>query len=155
MRRLSLCLVLLLSGCALYPAPESKPKPKPAPVPAPKPDDGIRLDLKDKVLPIRDALNGHANDAKLLAAYFDAFADVLQRDTDYVKTTAQLRDGISRSGSLLTQRSDYTEHPEVRKTLEAVLADELGKQSRELDSSLRKKAVESFRAFAWACREAE
>lgn len=152
MRRLSLCLVLLLSGCALYPVPE---KPKPAPAPAPAPDNSIRLDLKDKVLPIRDALNGHATDAKLLAAYFDAFADVLARDTDYVKTTAQLRDGISRSGALLTQRSDYTEHPEVRKALESVLAGELGKESRGLDAPLRKKAVESFRAFAWACREAK
>lgn len=146
-------IAVLLSGCALYPPAEGK-KPKPAPAPAPEPDDGIRKDLKPKVEPIKIALKGHAADAKLLAAYFDDFAKVLDRDSDIIKTTGQLRDGISRSGQLLTQRSDYTEHPDVRKTIEAVMDGELGKKSRELDAASRKKAVEAFTAFAWACREA-
>lgn len=126
---------LLLVGCL-----------DPAPGPTPTPDPSHE---------ITRILAGHPEDAAHYRDYFEALADVVERDETIITTTGELRTLIVRSGTLLNQRTEIKgQYPELAKACELALEAAIGKQSTALDRTKRGKAVEAFRAIAAACGEA-
>jgi hypothetical protein len=143
---LSLVLCVIV-GCYLYPDAMQPAPPAPAP-PVPAHVVSVTADLKA----VSQELRAHPKDAATLAAYFEALADVVGRDSSEIKTTGQLRRGVEASGKLLIQNSGYAGYPVLRQAYEGLMRQELGMQDRPLDQAARTKAVAVFRAIAKACR---
>lgn len=157
MRVLVIASLLLFTGC-IYPVPgpdnEPEPVPAPAPAPAPAPNDldAPSPELQSLVAPLATIITDKA-DAEKTAQFFTDFADVVERDSDVIKTTKDLRDGYVRAETLMLQRTDMVgKYPGFGAAKDEVLAEAIGLDQVTLTPEKRTKAVDVFNAMAWALR---
>ena len=151
MRYPFLLVLLLLSGC-IYPTIDSlNPNPSIKVIPnvsidfKPPPPE-----LKTLVTPLRGIITDK-KDALKAANFFLEFADVIDRDKDVITTTAMIREGFVRAEKLMLQRTAMVgKYPGLGAAKDNVLKETIGLESVTLDDEKRKKAVDSFKAIAWA-----
>ena len=151
MRYSFLLVLLLLSGCIYPPVDSLKPEPDIKIVP------NITIDfelpppeLKTLVTPLRNIVTDK-KDALKVANFFLEFADVIKRDTDVITTTAMIREGFIRAEKLMLQRTSMVgKYPGFGAAKDNVLEAIIGLESVELDDEKRQKAVDAFKAIAWA-----
>lgn len=143
-----LALVLIVVGVVTAWRP-----PAPTPDPRPAPPDAATAAI---VAPVSTKLAGHPDEARQLAAFYDAAAEALGRDgrgAGVIKTTAELRTFCERAVTVRFQGAfagvsglaDAIHGPD------GALAKLLGLDVTELDHA---RAAAAFEAVAWACREA-
>ena len=140
---LVLCLFCL--GCPVGPIdPDIEPDPDPTVI--------FTDEELAEIQPILDRLEPVA-DAEL-AAFYDAYADVVERDNEVIATTEQFRTGHVRSLTLMFQRTDMIgKHPpEVAENIDAALMAALDKQNVTMDEQHRRKAVAILESIADAVR---
>ena len=151
MRYSFLLVLLLLSGC-IYPTMGSL-----------KPDSDIEVvpniaidfelpppELKVLVTPLRGIVTDK-KDALKVANFFLEFADVIERDRDVITTTAMIREGFIRAEKLMLQRTAMVgKYPGFGAAKDNVIKEYIGLEIVELDDDKRKKAVDAFKAIAWA-----
>ena len=151
MRYPFLLVLLLLSGC-IYPTIDSlNPKPDIRVIPNVSIDFELPPpELKVLVAPLRGIVTDK-KDALKVANFFLEFADVIKRDKDVITTTAMIREGFIRAEKLMLQRTAMVgKYPGLGAAKDNVLKETIGLESVTLDDEKRKKAVDSFKAIAWA-----
>lgn len=143
------CFWASLSGC-LYP-PVSPSDLVDVPKAAPADDaDAPSAEMQALVSPLR-SLTMEQKDAAKAAKFFLDFADVISRDDSVLKTTADIREGYIRAETLMLQRTDMVgKYPGFGQVKDNILAETLGLDRLPLTPEKRSKAVEAFKAMAWA-----
>ena len=151
MRYSFLLVLLLLSGCIYPPMDSLKPDPDIKVVPNVTIDFELPPpELKDLVTPLRGIVTDK-KDALKVANFFLEFADVIKRDEDVITTTAMIREGFIRAEKLMLQRTSMVgKYPGFGAAKDNVIKETIGLENVELDDDKRKKAVDAFKAIAWA-----
>lgn len=114
--------------------------------------------VKELCKPVVDALhNGPASKSKdgkrLSDLYFDLATLIeLDGENEVVKTTEEIRQANSLSG-LMLRLNIKGEYPGLTEAAYSFLVSQIGDDVVPLDSNLRSKAVDAFKALAWACNE--
>lgn len=112
--------------------------------------------LKNKCVAVVDAFkNGGSSrykDAKRLGDLYVDLATLieLEGDNTVVKTTDEIRQANSLSG-LMLRMNIKGEYDNLSVATNDIIVAGIGNDNVVLNADLRKKAVESFRALAWAC----
>lgn len=113
--------------------------------------------LKDKTTDVIKALSVDEDrkiDGKRLASLYNDIANLIELDGDneIVKNTEEVRQANRLSGLMLKLniKDKYENLAEVN---QALIVSAIGDDVVLLNSDLRTKAVEAFRALAWACNE--
>ena len=117
-------------------------------VPAPS------AELQATVAPVKAAVaHGTPQDRAWLASLYRDFAAVLAADTKGdIASTAQVRTAYERSLTLMLNKQGFAgKFPALPTAVEAVMKTTLGETPKQLDASLRTKAVSMFEALSWAC----
>lgn len=145
---LVLSLVTTL-GCELYPTNgDGPPPPDPVTPTGTEPSE----ELKQLVSPLRGIISSK-KDVSMASQFFEDFSDVVGRDKDVIASTQQLRAGYIRSEKLMLQRTDMVgKYPGFGEAKDKVLATVLGLDNVSLTPEKRQKAVDAFKAIAWAIR---
>lgn len=116
-------------------------------------------ELRDKCKSVRDIFEDSSakdkkQDARRLSDLCMDLATLVELDGDeeVVKTTEEIRQANSLSGAML-RMNIKSKYPGLSDASQAVISSQIGDDIVLLDSELRKKAVDAFRALAWACNE--
>jgi hypothetical protein len=98
--------------------------------------------------------NGKTTDALRLSSLYMDIATLIELDgeNEVIKTTEDIRQANSLSG-LLLKLDIKGKYPNLAEAAKKVIVTGIGDDDVSLDAQLRKKAAESFRALAWACKE--
>jgi len=153
MKYIILILTLLLCGCPVQDSP-APPGPKPAPVPEPTPEptpkpSPVVLEPSDEMKELVSKVE-QVEDKELVGFYL-AFADLVSRDSEVIQTTGQIRTAHSRAGRLAFQKTGIQgKYPGLAEAIDEALMKSIGKKNQNLTDELRAKAVETFKAIAWA-----
>lgn len=95
-------------------------------------------------------------DATLLAQHFYLFGKVSAANETLIKTTADLRTANAVVGAALLGNANIKageDYPGLGKAIDEVIIESLGKEVKPLNSDDRAKAVKTFEAIAWACKQ--
>lgn len=117
-------------------------------------DDNIKKACDDVIKSIKSSNVLSKQDIKkLVSLYLDlALLIELNGNDEIIKNTEEIRQANSLTGLML--RMDMKgKYPGLAESAKAVVVAGIGDDSVVLDSNLRQKASESFRALAWACNE--
>jgi hypothetical protein len=115
-------------------------------------------DVKELCKPIIESLkNGSSSREKDAQRLSDLYLDLstlveLDGDNEVIKTTEEIRQANSLTGVMLRLNIKGA-YPGLGEASQALLSSQLGDDMVTLDSTLRNKAVDTFRALAWACNE--
>lgn len=115
-------------------------------------------DLKASCKSVIDSLKGGSSDRvkdgnRLADLYMDLATLIeLDGEDEVVRTTEEIRQVNGLSGVML-RMNIKDKYPDLSKSLNGVIVTGIGEDIVPLDTDLRNKAVESFRALAWACSE--
>lgn len=147
MRKAALAgLFLILCGCRVV-GPVPTPDPVPTPVPQPTPNvvvDEPSAEMKQLVSAIEPISEPR------LANFYADFAEIVERDSEIIKTTGHFRTLNSRAGQLAFKGTDLQgKYPTLGADLDAAALKVLGKENTTLD---RPKVVEFLKAVSWAAR---
>ena len=125
----------------------------PSPDPLPQPPEAATQAI---VARVTQTLAGRPEQARQLAAFYDAAAEVVRRDGDgakVIKTTADLRTFCERAVTVRFQGA-FAKVPglaEANHGSDGALASLLGLDVSQLEHG---KAADALDAIAWACQEA-
>lgn len=125
------------------------PVPTPAPVIVPEPWPNPSPSVGDYAAVTR-ALSGQPAVAAKARDLYAAMADVIERDSTVITSTAALRTFHQNATRLMNQGAG-TPVPGMSEAVSAVIADELGVDAVPLDAAKRAKAVQTFRQLSAAC----
>lgn len=120
-----------------------------------KPTDEVLLEKAKKVA---QAFDGSSFDKKVdgqrLALLYLDLATLIELDgeQEVVKTTEEIRQANSLAGAVLRLNLKGA-YPGLSDAANDLLMSQIGEDIVPLDSSLRAKAVDAFRALAWGCFE--
>jgi hypothetical protein len=115
-------------------------------------------ELRDKCSSVIDVLKNASSDRKqdgvrLSDLYMDLATLIeLDGENEVVKNTEEIRQANSLSGAMLRMNLK-NKYPGLSDAAQAVVINQIGDDAIPLDSHLRKKSVDTFRALAWACLE--
>lgn len=123
------------------PAPIVVPTPWPSPSPTPSVADYAA---------VTRALAGHGEVAGLARDLYAAMADVIERDSTVITSTAAVRTYHQNCTRLMNQGRGQPV-PGMSEAVSAVIAAELGLDAVPLDPAKRAKAVQTFRQLSAAC----
>lgn len=116
------------------------------------------VDLKSKCKLVIDVLKSgssdRSNDGKRLSELYMDIATLIELngDNEIIKTTEEIRQANILSGAML-RMNIKGKYPGLSDAAQTVILSQIGDDSSPLDDALRSKAVEAFRALAWACNE--
>jgi hypothetical protein len=109
-------------------------------------------ELKEATKALRGLISDPV-DAADTAQFYADFADVIDRDTDIIKTTGTIREGFMRAEKLMLQRTELVgKYPGFGAVKDAVLEEHLGLEDVQLSAEKRAAAVNIFRAIAWSIK---
>lgn len=120
-----------------------------------KPTDEVLL---EKAKAVTKAFDGssfdRSKDGQRLALLYLDLATLIELDgeQEVIKTTEEIRQANSLSGAMLRLNLKGT-YPGLSDAANDLLMSQIGEDIVPLDSNLRAKAVDAFRALAWACFE--
>lgn len=119
-----------------------------------KPTNAELLDECDAVTKCFDKSSNSNNDAKRLASLYSDIAQLIELDEkdEVIKNTEEIRQA-NRLAGLMLKLDIKGKYPDLGEKAQALIIASIGDDSVPLDSDLRKKAVDGFRALAWACNE--
>jgi len=120
-----------------------------------RPIDEVLLEKAQAVTKAFDGSSFDRNkDGQRLALLYLDLATLIELDgeQEVVKTTEEIRQANSLSGTMLRLNLKGT-YPGLSDAANDLLVSQIGEDIVPLDSNLRAKAVDAFRALAWACFE--
>lgn len=119
-----------------------------------KPSDPGLLELCDPVIKALSVDLERKTDGKRLSQLYLDLATLVELDGEntVIKTTEEVSQANSLSGLML--RIDIKgKYPELAGAAKSLIVKAIGDDAVELDTDLRAKAVEGFKALSWACQE--
>ena len=84
-----------------------------------------------------------------LSEFYAEFADVVRRDSEIIKTTADIREAHVKAGKLMFQKRRVT-NPELAAAVNATMATGLGLDIVELTDEKRREVIKLLEAMSWA-----
>lgn len=88
-----------------------------------------------------------------LSNLYADIANVIERDSEIIKTTESIRTANSRCGKLMFQGTGMQgKYVGLAEKVDTAIAGAIGKENVTLTPELRTKAIEVFKALSWACR---
>lgn len=114
-----------------------------------KPTDSKLLELAQ---PVTAALDNGGNDAVVLANLYNDLATLIALDQDVIKNTEEIKVANSLTGYML-KLDMKDKYPDLGESSNKMVMSYLGDDNAVLSPELRRKAVEVFKALAWACNE--
>lgn len=146
MRLLSALLLLAAVGCHPVNIPVPDNDDTPAPVVVPNVVDASE---------VTRILKSHPSEARLLERFYADLADLVQRDTEIVRSTADVRKAHETAGRLLGQATSLQANTQgLGKVVDGLIEEALGLEAVPLSDELRRKAVGVFTQISQACGEA-
>jgi hypothetical protein len=120
----------------------------------PPADEKVRELCKPIIDALKDGSSSRSKDGKRLSDLYFDLATLIELDgeNEAVKTTEEIRQANSLSG-LMLRLNIKGEYPGLTEASYNLLVSQIGDDIVPLDSNLRLKAVDTFRALAWACHE--
>lgn len=116
-------------------------------------------ELRDSCKLVRDIFKASTSqdkkqDARRLSDLCMDLATLVELDGDeeVVKTTEEIRQANALSGAML-RMNIKGKYPGLSDGAQLVISSQIGDDIAPLNSELRKKAADAFRALAWACNE--
>ncbi len=115
-------------------------------------------ELKKLCEPVIDAFNvdvgNKKQDAKRLSDLYMDLATLVELDgeNEVVKTTEEIRQANSLSGVMLRLNLKGA-YPNLSAACQSLISSQIGDDMVPLDTNLRSKSANAFRALAWACNE--
>lgn len=134
--------------------PINNPVDNPIVVITPPSDESIR----ELCVPVIEALKGGSSsrqkDARRLSDLYFDLATLIELDgeNEVVKTTEEIRQANSISGVMLRLNIKGA-YPGLTEAAHNFVVSQIGDDMIPLDADLRSKAVNTFKALAWACNE--
>lgn len=119
-----------------------------------KPSEDLLDECELVIKSLKDGPSSRINDGKSLASLYVDLAKLiaLEEDKEIIKTTEEIRQANSLSGTMLDLDIDGA-YPQLAENCNNLIVSAIGEDNVSLDKELRKKAVEGFNALAWACNE--
>lgn len=120
-----------------------------------KPTDKSLLDACfDVIKSLKAGPSSRTQDAKKLSSLYNDLATLISLDAEneVVKTTDEVRLANSLSGVML-KMDIKGKYKDLAPACNSVIVAAIGNDSVLLDKDLREKAVDGFKALAWACNE--
>lgn len=119
-----------------------------------KPSEDLLDECELVIKSLKDGPSSRTNDGKSLASLYVDLAKLiaLEEDKEIIKTTEEIRQANSLSGTMLDLDIDGV-YPQLAENCNNLIVSAIGEDNVSLDKELRKKAVEGFNALAWACNE--
>jgi hypothetical protein len=102
--------------------------------------------------PVTLALDNGGNDAVILANLYNDLATLISLDQDVIKNTEEIKTANSLTGYML-KLNMKDKYPNLAESSNKMVISYLGDDNAVLSPELRQKAVEVFKALAWACNE--
>jgi hypothetical protein len=117
-----------------------------------KPTNVELLDECDLVTKALKSGGASSSESKRLASLYMDMASLVELDGEdqIVKNTDDIRQANSLSG-LMLKMNIKGKYPELASAAKAVIVSSIGDDNVPLNKDLRAKAVDGFRALAWAC----
>lgn len=153
--------ILLIIACVLILIGVTKPEfggwlpvNSPTVVVTPPSDSAIMELCTPVIMALKEGGSSRSQDGKRLSNLFMDISTLIELDNNdqVVKTTDDIRYVNALSGPML--RMDIKgKYPNLASSAQKVVVSIIGDDSIPLDSELRQKTVEAFRALAWACNE--
>jgi hypothetical protein len=140
------------------PNPPVPPTPPDPPIP-PDPDLDIpepNAEYQTHVVKVAPLLTGKTAkvDGVELAKFYMDLSNVIGRDQEIIKTTADIRAVNIKAGKLMFQKSLKGRYPDLGAEIDSVFQKVLGTKIIDLTAESRQKAVKITQALAWACYQA-
>lgn len=114
-----------------------------------KPTNAQLIELSQ---PVTLALDNGGNDAVILANLYNDLATLISLDQDVIKNTEEIKTANSLTGYML-KLNMKDKYPNLAESSNKMVISYLGDDNAVLSPELRQKAVEVFKALAWACNE--
>jgi hypothetical protein len=117
-------------------------------------DTDLKKACEDVTEIFKKAGSSSFNDANRLASLYSDLAHLISLDeeNEVIKNTKEIREANNLSGVMLNLNIQ-NKYPDLASKSNAVIVAGLGDDEVLLDKDLRKKAVNSFMALAWACKK--
>jgi len=132
----------------------NKPVDNPIVIITPPADNDVKELCKPVIESFKNGSSSRQKDAQRLSDLYLDLATLIELDgdTEVVKTTEEIRQANSLTGVMLRLNIKGA-YPGLSEASQALLSSQIGDDMVTLDSNLRNKAVDTFRALAWACNE--
>jgi hypothetical protein len=124
-------------------------------IPSVKVVEPTNKELKEACLEVSKILQkGSSSDALRLSSLYSDLGDLISIDgeDEIIKSTEEIRQANRLSG-LLLKLNIKGKYPDLAEATQKVIVIGMGDEDVSLDKDLRQKAVESFKALAWGCKE--
>lgn len=120
----------------------------------PPADASVRELCQPVIDSLKNGSSSRTRDGQRLSdLYFDLATLIeLDADNEIVKTTEEIRQANSISGVMLRLNIKGA-YPGLTEAANNLVVSQIGEDMVPLDSDLRSKAVDTFKALAWACNE--
>lgn len=117
-------------------------------------DENLKKACQGVIDSLQKGDSSRAVDAKRLSSLYMDLSTLVELDGSdtVIKTTDELRQANSLSG-LMLKMNIKSKYPELASAANAVIVAGIGDDMVTLDDATRSRAVETFRALAWACNE--
>jgi len=133
----------------------NKPINNPIVVITPPADNDVKELCKPIIESLKNGPQSRKQDAQRLSDLYMDLATLIEldgADTEVIKTTEEIRQANSLTGVMLRLNIKGA-YPGLSEASQALLSSQIGSDMVTLDSDLRNKSVDAFRALAWACNE--
>lgn len=119
-----------------------------------KPTDSGLLEKSNKVIQSLKQGSSRKYDGQRLALLYLDLSTLIELDgeNEVVKTTEEIRQANSLAGVML-RLNIQGDYPGLAEAAKDLVVSHIGDDAVNLDSTLRTKASEAFKALAWACNE--
>lgn len=120
----------------------------------PPSDEKVKELCRPIIESLRDGDSLRNKDGRRLSDLYFDLATLIELDgeNEVVKTTEEIRQANSLSG-LMLRLNIKGKYPGLTEAAYNFLVSQIGDDIVPLDSNLRSKAVDTFKALAWACNE--
>ena len=119
----------------------------------PAPSDALKPKASDVIKALSIDSDRKADGKRLASLYNDmATLVALDGDDEVIKNTKEIRQANTLVG-LMLHLNIKGKYPDLPKSAQALVVEAIGDDEVLLNNDLRAKAVEAFKALAWACNE--
>ena len=134
--------------------PINKPLDNTIVVVTPPADAAVRELCEPVIEALKNGSSSRQKDGRRLSDLYFDLATLIELDgeNEVVKTTEEIRQANSVSGVMLRLNIKGA-YPGLTEAAHNLVVSQIGDDMVPLDSNLRSKAVDAFRALAWACNE--
>lgn len=94
-----------------------------------------------------------SEDANLISCFYSEMADIVSKDTEFLKSTEQFRNFNVTAGKLYFDTRLKNKYETLGESIDQIIIQAIGKENVALDSAKRDKLVKTLNALAWGVKQ--